>query len=54
MRASRFSKAQIIHLLQQAESGEESISTLCHVYRITKTTFYHRHKKFAGMAVPDA
>jgi putative transposase len=54
MRASRFSEEQIIHLLQQAERGEESISTLCRAHSITETTFYRWRKKFAGMAVPDA
>lgn len=54
MRASRFSEEQIIHLLQQAERGEESISTLCRAHSMTETTFYRWRKKFAGMAVPDA
>ncbi len=54
MRASRFSEEQIIHLLQQAERGEQPISTLCREYGITETTFYRWRKKFAGMAVPDA
>jgi putative transposase len=54
MRASRFSEEQSIHLLQQAERGEESISTLCRAYSIAETTFYRWRQKFAGMAVPDA
>jgi putative transposase len=54
MRASRFSEEQIIHLLQQAERGEQPISMLCREYGITETTFYRWRKKFAGMAVPDA
>lgn len=54
MRASRFSEEQIIHLLQQAERGEQPISTFCREYGITETTFYRWRKKFAGMAVPDA
>ena len=54
MRSSRFSEEQIIHLLQQAERGEQSISTLCRDYRMTETTFYRCRKKFGGMTVPDA
>jgi putative transposase len=54
MRASRFSEEQIIHLLQQAERGEQPISTLCREYSITETTFYRWRKKFGGMTIPDA
>jgi putative transposase len=54
MRASRFSEEQIIHLLQQAERGEESIRMLCRAHSITETTFYRWRKKFAGMSIPDA
>jgi putative transposase len=54
MRASRFSAEQIIHLLQQAERGEESIGTLCRTHGITETTFYRWRKQFGGMTVSDA
>jgi putative transposase len=54
MRVRRFSEEQIIHLLQQAERGDKSISALCRAHSITETTFYRWCKKFAGMAVPDA
>jgi putative transposase len=54
MRASRFSEEQIIHLLQQAERGEQSISLLCRVHGITETTFYRWRKKFGGITVSDA
>ena len=54
MKVSRFSEEQIIHVLQQAERGEASISTLCRAHSITETTFYRWRKKFGGMTVPDA
>jgi putative transposase len=54
MRASRFSEEQIIHLLQQAERGEESSGTLCRTHGITETTFYRWRKQFGGMTVSDA
>jgi putative transposase len=54
MRARRFSEEQIIHLLQQAERGEESIGTLGRTHGITETTFYRWRKPFGGMTVSDA
>jgi putative transposase len=54
MRASRFSEEQIIRILQQAERGEEAISTLCRAHGITETTFYRWPQKFGGMTIPDA
>jgi putative transposase len=54
MRASRFSEEQIIHLLQQAERGEQSISLLCRAHGMTETTFYRWRQRFGGMTVSDA
>ena len=54
MRASRFSEEQIIHLLQQAERGEQSISTLCRALGMTETTFDRWRQKFGGITVSDA
>jgi putative transposase len=54
MRASRFSEEQIIHLLQQAERGEQPVGMLCRAHGITETTFYRWRKQFGGMTVSDA
>jgi hypothetical protein len=54
MRASRFSEEQIIHLLQQAERGEQSVGMLCRAHGITETTFYRWRQKFGGMTVSHA
>jgi putative transposase len=54
MRASRFSEEQIIHLLQQAERGEQSISLLCRAHGISEQTFYRWRQRFGGMTVSDA
>ncbi len=54
MRASRFSEEQIIHLLHQAERGEQSISTLCRAPGMTETTFDRWRQKFGGITVSDA
>jgi putative transposase len=54
MRASRFSEEQIIHLLPQAERGEQSIGALCREHGITEPTCYRWRQQFGGMTVPDA
>jgi putative transposase len=53
MRASRFSEEQILHLLHQAERGEQLIGALCRGHRISAQTFYRWRQKFGGMTVPD-
>jgi putative transposase len=54
MKVSRFSDAQIIHLLQQAERGEQPIGVLCREHGISEQTFYRWRTQFGGMTVPDA
>ena len=54
MKASQVSSEQIIQILQQAERGEESISTICRAHGIAETTFYRWRKQFGGMSVPEA
>jgi putative transposase len=53
MRASRFSEEQIVHLLHQAERGEQSIGVLCREHGISEQTFYRWRQKFGGMTVSD-
>jgi putative transposase len=54
MRASRFSEAQIIHLWQQAERGEQPVGRLCRAHGMTETTFSRWRQRFGGMTVADA
>jgi putative transposase len=53
MRASQFSEEQILHLLHQAERGEQPIGVLCREHGISEQTFYRWRKKFGSMTVPD-
>lgn len=48
MKASRFSDAQIIAALKQAEAGSP-VAKLCREHGITTTTFYGWRSKFGGM-----
>ena len=54
MRASRFSEEQIIHLLQQAERGEQPIGALCREHGISEQTFYRWRQKYGGLEVAEA
>jgi putative transposase len=53
MRASRFSEEQIVHLLHQAERGEQSIGVLCREHGISAQTCYRWRQQFGGMTVSD-
>jgi putative transposase len=53
MRASQFSEEQILHLLHQAERGEQPIGVLCRELGVSEQTFYRWRQKFGGMTVPD-
>jgi putative transposase len=54
MKVSRFSDEQIIHLLQQAERGEQPIGVLCREHGISEQTFYRWRKKFGGITISEA
>ena len=48
----RFSDAQIIRILREAEAGV-SARELCRKHAISDATFYTWRKKYGGMEVPD-
>ena len=48
MRTERFTGAQIMQILKQAENGVP-VSQLCREHGIGTTTFYNWRKKYAGM-----
>jgi putative transposase len=54
MKRNEYSTEQIIHLLQQAERGEQTIGSLCREVGITETTFYRWRNKYGGLSVPEA
>jgi putative transposase len=53
MKKSRYSEAQIVHVLQQAEAGVP-VDELLRKYGISSATFYAWKKKFGGMSASEA
>jgi len=52
MRKSKFSEAQIVMALRQAEGGTP-VREICRKLQITETTFYRWKKKFGGLGLPE-
>lgn len=54
MKESRFSDEQIIAILRQAATGEQTITAVCREHGIAENTFYKWRQKFGGLEVSDA
>ncbi len=51
MKMSRFTEEQIITILCAAETGEQSITSICRAHGIAENTFYTWRKKYGGVDV---
>lgn len=52
MKKSKFTEAQIVFALRQAESGV-SVDEVCRKLGISQATFFNWKKKFGGLGVSD-
>lgn len=52
MRKSRFTEAQIVAALRQAEGGIP-VAELCRKLEVTETTFYRWKRQYGGMGVSE-
>ena len=53
MKRSKFTEAQIVHILQQAEVGIP-VPELLRKYGVSQATFYNWRKKYGGLSASEA
>ncbi len=51
MKTSTFTEEQIVQILREAETGEQTIGNLCRAHGIAENTFYTWRKKYSGADV---
>jgi putative transposase len=49
----RFSEEQIVRILRQAETADQTVAEVCKQHGISEQTLYRWKKKFGQMGVPD-
>ena len=54
MKSGHHTAEQIIKILDQAQTGEQTVSAICRKHGIAETTFYRRRSMYGGMSVPEA
>ncbi len=54
MKESKFTEEQIIAILRQAATGEQTITAICRERSIAENTFYKWRQKYGGMEVSEA
>lgn len=52
MKKTKFSEAQIIFALRQADTGVP-VAEVCRKMGVSEATYYNWKKKFAGLGVPE-
>ncbi len=54
MKTNQHTAEQIIKILDQAATGEQSVAAVCREHGIAETTFYRWRTAYGGMSVPEA
>lgn len=53
MKMPTYSAEQILKILEQADTGEQSVTALCREHGIAEATFYRWRKTYTGMNVQE-
>ena len=51
MKTSTFTEEQIVQILREADTGEQTIGSVCRAHGIAENTFYKWRKKYGGVDV---
>ena len=51
MKVSAFSEEQIVQILREAETDEQTIGSVCRAHGMSENTFYKWRKKYGGADV---
>lgn len=54
MKESKFNEEQIIKILRQAATGDQTIAAVCREHAVAENTFYKWRQKYGGMEVSEA
>ena len=54
MKTNQHTAEQIIKILDQAATGEQTVAAVCREHGIAETTFYRWRKAYGGMSVNEA
>ncbi len=54
MTKNKFTAEQVVRILQEAESGQTTVTRICREKGITKNTFYAWKAKYSGMEPVEA
>ncbi|AUN97665.1 hypothetical protein C0V70_16865 [Bacteriovorax stolpii] len=53
MKKSKFSEEKIVHILQEAKSGNSTVQEVCRKHGITTVTYYAWKRKYNGVEVAE-
>jgi putative transposase len=51
MKTSTFTEEQIVQILREADTGDQTIGAICRTHGISENTFYKWRKKYGGADV---